>query len=358
MHRIYTIDYLRGLLALSVVFYHYTSWTTGDPIAETILGRLGIYAVSAFFVISGISIYLSYHNCKWNKETTKGFFIRRFFRLAPVYWIALFLVMFLQYLSHGELTSSFVSYFNNFSLLFGFYSKRSYLVTGGWSIGVEVVFYALFPLMLFFFKSIKKMILLIFISVLFLAFYAFLVIDSNKNPYEVWRYYINPFNQMLFFIAGMVIAKYANQLRELLKNKYCYLMLFFSLFIFALIPASGTWVSIATGWERLTFTFITIVVVATTLSIKVEKDNLITKSLHFLGNISYPLYLLHGIFFDITAYYLSESLISFSDEERKMMALFILLPIVMLFSYIVFVKIEMPLIKQAKKITIIERVKV
>lgn len=355
MHRIHTIDYLRGLLALSVVFYHYTSWTTGDPLAETILGRLGIYAVSAFFVISGISIYLSYHNCKWNKKTTKGFFIRRFFRLAPVYWIALFFIMYLQYASRGELTSSITTYFNNFSLLFGFYSKRSYLVTGGWSIGVEVVFYALFPLMLLLFKSIKQIILLVCLGILLLVIYAFFIIDDNGSPYDVWRYYINPFNQMLFFIAGMVIAKYAGQLKSILNNQYCYLILFISLLLFAFIPANGTWVSIATGWERLAFTVITIAVVTSTLAIKIKEDKFITKFLQFLGNISYPVYLLHGIFFDMAFFFLSDKLEFFTDTERKSIAFFVLIPIVMIFSYLVFVKVEKPIIKMAKNHTDIDR---
>ena len=50
--RIESLDYLRGIMALSVMIYRLTSWNLYHPDASTLLGRLGIYAVSIFFILS------------------------------------------------------------------------------------------------------------------------------------------------------------------------------------------------------------------------------------------------------------------------------------------------------------------
>jgi len=43
-----SLDYLRGVMALSVMIYHLKSWNLYHPDASTLLGRLGIYAVAIF----------------------------------------------------------------------------------------------------------------------------------------------------------------------------------------------------------------------------------------------------------------------------------------------------------------------
>uniref|UniRef100_UPI0023F351EA acyltransferase family protein n=1 Tax=Enterobacter oligotrophicus TaxID=2478464 RepID=UPI0023F351EA len=89
--RIQSIDYLRGLMSLSIVFYHFTTsftnWGLND--SGALLGRLGIYAVSAFYIISGMALYLAHRNDKWSIASYFSFIARRFLRLAPIYWLAI-----------------------------------------------------------------------------------------------------------------------------------------------------------------------------------------------------------------------------------------------------------------------------
>lgn len=65
-NRVESLDYLRGLMALSVVIYHYISWSmsTGSSVdvigSQFILGKLGIYAVSIFYILSGVSLAYIY----------------------------------------------------------------------------------------------------------------------------------------------------------------------------------------------------------------------------------------------------------------------------------------------------------
>ena len=87
--RIKELDSIRGIACLMVVLFHYTtrysiSFNTQKTTAllDFKYGGLG---VSLFFMISGFVIYLSINNVK----DAKTFFIKRFIRLYPIFWICM-----------------------------------------------------------------------------------------------------------------------------------------------------------------------------------------------------------------------------------------------------------------------------
>ena len=51
---------MRGLAALGIMFYHFSTWTFGEVDSSTIIGRIGIYGVSIFYVLSGLTLYHVY----------------------------------------------------------------------------------------------------------------------------------------------------------------------------------------------------------------------------------------------------------------------------------------------------------
>jgi peptidoglycan/LPS O-acetylase OafA/YrhL len=51
INRIEGLDWLRGLMAIGIMSYHYFSWKFGAIELENPLGRLGIYGVSIFYVL-------------------------------------------------------------------------------------------------------------------------------------------------------------------------------------------------------------------------------------------------------------------------------------------------------------------
>ena len=55
--RIVSLDYLRGLAAVSIMFYHYCSWTFGKFSAGNILERVGLYGVSTPQIEYDVDIY-------------------------------------------------------------------------------------------------------------------------------------------------------------------------------------------------------------------------------------------------------------------------------------------------------------
>ena len=142
-HRYESLDWLRGLLALSILLYHVVSWETAPLDASTLLGKLGAYGVSMFFILSGLSIAIAYHRFIVDAPSSARFFVRRVFRIWPLLWVAI-LVLSAARMAQGEPFSWFVIILN-LTTLFGFVSPTSYVNTGAWSIGNEMVYYAMTP---------------------------------------------------------------------------------------------------------------------------------------------------------------------------------------------------------------------
>jgi peptidoglycan/LPS O-acetylase OafA/YrhL len=85
--RIESLDYLRGTMALSVMMYHYVVWSGIDMKPDSLLSKLGIYAVSVFYVLSGLSLALAYKGRVASWRDVLRFFTKRIFRIAPLLWI-------------------------------------------------------------------------------------------------------------------------------------------------------------------------------------------------------------------------------------------------------------------------------
>lgn len=101
--RFQTVDALRGLAALAVVFYHVQgalsrgtqSWLP-DPLRRFAEG--GHFGVNVFFVLSGFVIARSVRNGLMTVGYLGRFTLRRSIRLDPPYWTAIALEVLLIYL--------------------------------------------------------------------------------------------------------------------------------------------------------------------------------------------------------------------------------------------------------------------
>ena len=141
--RILGWDFLRGLCALAVMAYHLMYW---QGLAD--LSTLGTYGVYLFFVLSGASLAYAYP-----RDTLSGwrgiaaFLLARWMRLAPLY-LALCLVYLVMLRGHLGQWASDIPHrlLLNGSFAFGFADPAlSALLIGGWSLGIEFVFYLLMP---------------------------------------------------------------------------------------------------------------------------------------------------------------------------------------------------------------------
>ncbi len=85
--RVESLDYLRGLMAISVMLYHYGYYSGILLDSSSLLGKLGIYAVSIFYILSGLSLAIVYKNKITSTSDICNFWIKRICRIAPLFWL-------------------------------------------------------------------------------------------------------------------------------------------------------------------------------------------------------------------------------------------------------------------------------
>ena len=176
--RLYSLDFLRGLAAVLVVFYHHNHFF---EIYKFILPfspelvfiyKFGWVFVDLFFVISGFIFFYKYQDGINNKLLSfRDYLILRLSRLYPLIVITLFITAGLQYIILSQ-TGKFSIYENNdllsfilnlFFLQSGFFNIGFSFNAPSWSLGIEFWLYILF----FYYASlVKKGIILPFIIVI------------------------------------------------------------------------------------------------------------------------------------------------------------------------------------------------
>src|SRR5690349_7171344 len=145
--RIEALDALRGLMALAVAVYHFGVLTrafSGGLRDAVVL--CGLYSVEGFFVISGFCFFHLYAGRTLTGAALLEFQRKRFARIAPLFYFAVALSLALE----PEFQSSFTwtRLLENLSLTFGLIHPNHAQVIGGWSIGLEYVFYFALPVLL------------------------------------------------------------------------------------------------------------------------------------------------------------------------------------------------------------------
>ncbi len=139
-------DLLRGLCALAVMSYHLLGW---QDIVH--LSPLGTYGVYLFFLLSGASMAYVYDA---DRVATWGgawrFLLTRWFRLAPLYLLACLAFLAMLAARNGFWASEIPYRLAlNASFAFGLHDPTTWaLAVGGWSLGIEFVFYLAFPFLM------------------------------------------------------------------------------------------------------------------------------------------------------------------------------------------------------------------
>lgn len=281
--RIDALDYLRGLLALAVMVYHYASWSGGASLgAESVLGRLGIYAVSGFYVLSGLSLGLVYRGRIHTGRDVGAFAVRRLFRIAPVFWLATTATLWLGEAADGA------KLWLNYSLAFGFVAPDAYIATGAWSIGNEMVFYALLPWLLLDERRLPWA----WAASLVVAGLFALHFDAATPLRTQWATYIHPANQVFLFLGGAMIAR---------ASWGCWRWMLAGAAVFVLWPAFGDKAGIVAGAPRLMFSAACLVFVLGLYRWQPTIDGVPARVLAFFGRGCYSIYLLHPIVAQVCA---------------------------------------------------------
>jgi peptidoglycan/LPS O-acetylase OafA/YrhL len=150
-------DGLRALAALAIVVYHigpYTAAGSAEGALAPYFARLNV-GVAVFFAISGFLLYRPMLAARARDQhfSVPTYGRRRFLRIVPGYWVALTVLMIFPGLPDMPSGRNWVYYFfaQNYD---------SYTVHGGigpaWSLGCEVIYYAVLPLLTMAFTSVAR----------------------------------------------------------------------------------------------------------------------------------------------------------------------------------------------------------
>jgi exopolysaccharide production protein ExoZ len=327
-------------MASAIMIYHHTIWTFGPMDASTTMGRLGIYGVSIFYVLSGLTLFLIYRN-KFDSglNSIAAFGVKRVFRIFPLLWLVIVATLILR----GSLPDYKVIILN-FTGLFGFVKPDAYIGTGVWSIGNELVFYAFFPLFIYLAKKSLTLFnvacLATFAVNIYFAFYA---LDDNRNLVDQWSAYINPLNQLILFAVGIAIGVYQKWLSQIPRMAWT-IVLVIAIVTFVLWPVEGDLINIVTGFTRQAYLVICFSLCAAFFFGPFAISGVVHRLFSFLGEASYGIYLLHPVIYKVLEK-MSSGLI---NNKVVLMVLSIIITVVA--SKFVYEYFEKPMMKLGKRI--------
>lgn len=151
------LDALRGLAILSVIVFH--AWIIRSfhgPWWMRFVTQ-GYQGVGLFYIISALTLVLSWqHRSNTDANPGKAFWARRFFRIAPLFYLMLLIA---ALVTTGDSTVvppsmrgdifTWPNLLAHITFVFGWFPwfQNSWIGVE-WSIGVEMTFYALFPLIM------------------------------------------------------------------------------------------------------------------------------------------------------------------------------------------------------------------
>ncbi|QCX52576.1 acyltransferase [Elizabethkingia sp. JS20170427COW] len=339
------LDGLRGVAALMVIWFHIFEAFASSPFDQVF--NHGYLAVDFFFVLSGFVISYAYDD-RWNKMSTKNFFIRRLIRLHPMVILGAILGA-ISFMIQGSIqwdgtpvSTSWVliALLVSMFLIPSFPGSNTEVRGNGeifplngpsWSLFFEYIgniLYALFIRKL----STKALSILVAVTGAGLAYFAIANLSGYGNLGVGWSFLGHNFlggslRLMFSFSAGMLISR----IYKPFTVKGIFWIASACIIILLSMPYIGnentTWLNGLYDATVAILVFPTLVYLATSDRSNSASDtpSFSSKIYKFLGDISYPLYIIHypSMYLFYTWVWGSNPSLSFSEVWPITILLFI-----------------------------------
>lgn len=342
--RFVSIDGLRGFLGVSVYIHHAYFWhqylksKQWSNSGNYIYNQLGQTSVSLFFMITGflfLNKIIRTKNINW-----KLFFINRLYRIAPLYFLSVIIILIL-FTIKLKITSIFTfSYFTYIfhELTFSFFQGANQqfpiemvLINSGvtWSLAYEIFFYISLPIISFTIHRVKKVNYL-HITILLILISLFTYLHNID------------FQHIYSFLGGVLsaIIYIKTSLSKYLKSVYFSFIILICLLLISQFNSSGNF------YSKIATIILFICISNGNTFFNVLNNKLLIK----LGQISYSTYLLHGIIL----YLLMNNIIGINkatqiSDLKYWLIIIFTTPFLIISSKITFQYIEKPFIDTFKR---------
>ena len=330
-NRLIHLDFLRTLAIISVLFFH--------------LGfdffKYGFLGVDIFFILSGFLMY-RYFQIEFNNKRVFKYYLNRAFRVIPLYLIAnliVLLISFFYLISPHEFYLIIKHYF--FSSYFlpnvGYWFEESYFgstifkpLLNFWSLGVEIQYYLIFPLIFLFIKNRfnTKILILIFLS---LTGYVLFNSISPKTsffllPTRLWE-----------FLLGIYCAKYFKKLNKVKINIIGSISFIFIILFLIFLSFEQFYIL-----EKNFYLFTIIIAIFTSVILisginKSLIENFLLKKIFLtISKYSYSLYVVHfPIIVFINYYPFKGNIVDFENSLDKVFTILIIIVVTIISYHIV-----------------------
>lgn len=371
----------RAIAALGVFIHHCEEFKKFSGINSIGhykgINSLGTISVTAFFVLSGflLSYLLMQEKDHYQNINIKKFYWKRILRIWPLYMLTLVLykcimpnlpIDILQAIENMQLNTQFeavsivqISPLTEWICLILFL-PHVLLALGipfnpahTWSIGVEEMFYIFWPWLIYFSRNYWKTYIktIVIYLILFLSSLS-IILYFNSQPTKIEIFQIAKFIfSFLFFerISCMAIGALAAYMflyhKEKTQNFFCnHLVIFFSSILLILLIRKGVMLPVL---MNEVYSVLFAIVILYIINIRSWISNIFSnKILHFLGEISYGLYMFNPFTIIISIEIFKKlNLSSTSHIDGYLLFYTIALSITILISYLSYKFFERPILK-------------
>jgi peptidoglycan/LPS O-acetylase OafA/YrhL len=300
---------LRGVGALAVVFYHLVHIAgIKPPVIFGFIARDFGLSVHLFFILSAFSLMYSTESRMIRSDWLLDYFIRRFFRIAPLFYCMIFLLVIYTHFPIANL-KGLITVILNLTFTFGFVPAYGIgIVWAGWAVGVEMIFYAFFPVLILLIKTHRSAVIFLIISiVLSIALRSALhyeYMTTYPKPRYDWSYF--SFTSNICFFAMGIYAYFVSKLFNVNDKAMRFYVPVLSLIIIGSLLLTNLGVFL---YNSARFDILLWGIGLTALSVwQSQKPSIAIANpvFEFFGERSYSIYLIHPVIILLSKKYLSK----------------------------------------------------
>jgi peptidoglycan/LPS O-acetylase OafA/YrhL len=207
---------LRCVAALSVLVFHLVPNLPALPSSMTFTKNYLGAGVQLFFVLSAFSLMYSTSRTVGRQGWFEDYLTKRYFRIAPLFYVMMLFFLVFNYFYWKAKPELSVILFN-VTFLYNFLPDQvASLVWAGWTLGVEMLFYAAFPLLILTLRSLRSSLVFLLICILLCGAMRELWVGKSPPDYS----YMSVVANLQFFAAGIAAYHLTRKLQSADLNRW------------------------------------------------------------------------------------------------------------------------------------------